>query len=256
MLALTMMVCAGATAASLRPDPTWHALVRDDVLSDGEHQRYVTLSLDYPRGAVVMLPGGSGRIGIASDGTIARADNVVVRTAPLWLQRGYAVVIPDAVDDRNLRGSRAQPIAAEAVVDLVDAAHHVASGPVFLIGTSQGAVAAVNGAAALSQGQIAGMVLLEAVSRLGGSHETVFDARPERVTAPVLLVANTADTCRVSPPEDASRIKDALTASVRVDVVRLSGGDGGGRDCSSRSPHGLAGLDAEVVQTLADWMKR
>ena len=263
-----LLSSGGVSAESLRPEPSWHPAVSDMTLSDGERQRVLALTPDLARSVVVMLPGGSGDVGIEPDGTVERADNILIRTAPLWLQRGFAVVIPDAFGGRNLRGSRARPMVAEVVGDLVGEAHRLASSPVFLLGTSQGAIAAVNGAATLPLGQIAGLVLLEAVSRLGGSHETVFDAHPERVTVPVLIVANAADTCRVSPPEDAQKLKDAFRAAGRAQVVRLSGdGDGGGHGgggrgraghggCSSHAPHGLAGLDAETVRTVADWMAR
>ena len=235
---LAAPLSSGVSAESLRPGPDWHPAVSDAALADGERQRALALTPDHVRSVVVMLPGGSGDVGIEPDGTVERADNILIRTAPLWLRRGFAVVIPDAVGGRNLRGSRALPVVAEAVADVVGEAHRLASGPVFL---------------------------LEAVSRLGGSHETVFDAHPERVTVPVLIVANAGDTCRVSPPEDAQKLKDAFKAARGVDVVRLSGdgdhsGGGHGRaghgGCSSHSPHGLAGLEAETVRTVADWMAR
>ena len=131
-----MVLSAGAVAGSLRLEPDWHPVVGLDTLPDGERQRVLILSPDHARGTLVMLPGGAGTVGIEPDGTIARADNIVIRTAPLWLQRGFAVVIPDAVDDRNLRGSRAGSVVAEAVLDLVGKAHRSAPGPVFLLGTS------------------------------------------------------------------------------------------------------------------------
>ena len=36
-------------------------------------------------------------------------------------------------------------------------------------------------------------------------------SEPERVTVPVLIVANTGDTCPASPPKDAPKISAALT---------------------------------------------
>ena len=80
----------------------------------------------------------------------------------------------------------------------------------FLLGTSQGSIAAMNSAAHLRDGQIAGLVLTRSVSRLGGSHETVFDAQPDRVNVPVLVVANSVDRCGVASPLDAPKIAAAL----------------------------------------------
>jgi len=64
----------------------------------------------------------------------------------------------------------------------------------------------MNGAAHAQPGQLAGVVLTESVTRLGGSHETVFDADPAGVQVPALVVANREDACDVAPPTDARRL--------------------------------------------------
>ena len=133
-------------------------------------------------------------------------------------------------------------------------AHRAVPGPVAIVGTSQGAIAAVNGAAHAPD--VSGLVLLEAVSRRGGSGETVFDAGPGAVTAPVLVVANAADRCPVTPPEDADRIAAAFTGSRRAEVLRVDGGGAGRRDCGSLSPHGYRGIEREVVDRVAAWLGR
>ena len=252
-LALLAGVASGmASAAALTPLPAWHPAVLDLPLPGGGAERALLLRPGNPRGTLVMLPGGAGEVGIAADGTMAHADNVVIRTAPLWLARGYAVLIPDA--GGTLRGRRSSPAYAAAVDALVAEAHRAVPGPVVLVGTSQGAIAAVNGAA--HAGGVAGLVLLEAVSRRGGSGETVFDADPGAVTAPVLIVANAADRCPVTPPQDAPRIAAAFTASQGVTVAAVDGGGPGSRDCGSLSPHGYRGIESEVVERVAAWLPR
>ena len=240
-----------ARAAALVPPPGWHPAVLAVPLAAGGTVRALLLRPDRPRGVLVMLPGGDGEVGIGVDGTIARADNVVIRTAPLWLARGYALLVPDAGE--NLRGTRSSPAYGAAVAALVADARRAVMGPVALVGTSQGAIAAVNGA---GQGGVSGLVLLEAVSRLGGSRETVFDADPAAVSAPVLVVASAADRCPVSPPGDAGRIAAAFTRAARVDVLRLAGTAAGGRACGSLSGHGYRGVEAEMVARVADWLAR
>ncbi len=247
-----LQIAAAASAAPLTPSPEWHPVVGDLALPGGGSERALSLRPAAPRGTLVMLPGGAGEVGIAADGSIAKADNVVIRTAPLWLERGYALLIPDSAG--NLRGDRSSSAYAEAVAALVGEAHRSVPGPVVLIGTSQGAIAAVNGAAH-ARG-VAGLVLLEAVSRRGGSGETVFDADPAAVTAPVLVVANAADRCPVTPPGDAARVAGAFTAAARTEVVRLDGGDPGGRACGSLSPHGYLGIEGSMVDAVASWLRR
>ena len=252
VLLASLVGIAAAQAASLTPAPAWHPDVRDLALPGGGTERALMLRPDHPRGTLVMLPGGDGEVGIGEDGTLERADNVVIRTAPLWLSRDWALLIPDAPG--NLRGARASPGYGTAVSALVAEAHRAVTGPVDIVGTSQGAIAAVNGAAHAPD--VSGLVLLEAVSRVGGSGETVFDADPAAVTAPVLVVANVADRCPVTPPEDADRIAAAFTGSRRVEVMRVDGGGEGSRDCGSLSPHGYRGLEREVVDRVSGWIGR
>lgn len=221
----------------------------------GNQQRVLYVSPPHPRATIVMLPGGAGDVGLASDGDIAHGDNFVVRTRALWVAAGFAVLIPDAIDGSNLRGLRSLPQYAALVGDLVAAAHARASGPVFLLGTSQGSIAAMNGAAHLREGQIAGVVLTESVSRLGGSHETVFDAHPDRVNVPALVVANSDDRCNVAPPQDADKIAAAMTGAPHVKVLRVSGGEQRSpRECGSLSPHGYYGIEQNVVDAIAAWI--
>ncbi|WP_237476836.1 alpha/beta hydrolase [Lichenibacterium dinghuense] len=244
---------AAAAAASLTPPAAWRPAVLDVAVPGGGAERALLLRPADPRGTLVMLPGGDGEVGIAPDGTMEHADNVVIRTAPLWLARGWALLIPDAAG--NLRGSRASPDYGAAVAALVAEAERRVPGRVVVVGTSQGAIAATNGAARAPG--VSALVLLEAVSRRGGSGETLFDADPGAVTAPVLVVANAADRCPVTPPEDADRVAGAFTGSRRVAVLRVDGAgpDGGsGRACGSLSPHGYRGIEREVVDRVAAWL--
>ncbi|WP_206542379.1 alpha/beta hydrolase [Sphingomonas sanguinis] len=207
------------------------------------------------RGMIVMLPGGAGDVGIGRDGAIAHGDNFVVRTRALWNARGYGVLIPDALGSDNMRGRRSSPGYARVVGDLVALAHRQVGGPVFLLGTSQGSIAAMNGASHAAPGSVAGVVLTESVSVLGGSHETVFDADPARVRVPALVVANRDDACNVAPPDDAPRIAAAMTHSPDVKILTVSGGvTRSDKACGSLTPHGYYGIEGQVVDGIVRWM--
>jgi hypothetical protein len=229
-------------------------VVRDLQLTDGGRQRVLYLRPKSPLGTIVMLPGGTGDISVEEDGNLAHDKNFVVRTRNLWLARRYAVVIPDAADGQNMRGLRSSPEYARVVQALVDFAHAQMPGPVFLLGTSQGSIAAVNGAAHLSRGALAGVVLTESVSRHSKSDETVFDASPDRVTAPTLIVANRTSACRVAPAEDAPRIAATMTRAPEVKVLYVEGGVTRSNDCGSESPHGYFGIENQVVDEIASWL--
>jgi hypothetical protein len=217
-------------------------------------QRVLYARPQSPRGSVVMLPGGAGDVGIDEDGDVAHGRNFVVRTRDLWLARGYAVMIPDAGDGQNLRGLRNSPEYANIILQLVRAAHARAPGPVFLLGTSQGSVAAMNGAAHLSKAELAGVVLTESVSRRSKSGETVFDAAPGRVTVPALIVANRDSRCRAAPAGDAPRIAAAMTRAPEVKVLYVQGGVTRSWECGSESPHGYFGIESAVVEEIAAWL--
>jgi hypothetical protein len=253
ILAVSLFACAPRADSS----PALDGEVVNLPLASGAHQRLLYLAPSNPpanpRGTLIMLPGGAGDVGIERDGDMRHDKNFLVRTRALWLARHYAVVIPDARE--NLRGLRSSPDYAAVVAALVDFAHKRQSAPVFLIGTSQGSIAAMNGAAHAQKGQIAGLVLTESVSRQGGSHETVFDANPDDVRIPVLIVANDDDHCNVAPPQDASRIAAALTHAPDVRILRVEGGETRShKDCGSLTPHGYFGIEAEVVGKIADWL--
>lgn len=202
-----------------------------------------------------MLPGGTGDVGMAGDGDIRHGDNFVVRTRALWTSHGYAVLIPDTIDRASLRGMRSSPAYAQLVGQLVEYAHRQGPGPVFLLGTSQGSIAAMNGAAHAAPGSIAGVVLTESVSVMGGSGETVFDADPQRVRTPALVVANGDDRCNVAPPQAAQRIAAAMTGSREVRVLMVSGGvTRSAKACGSLTPHGYYGIEGQVVSAISRWM--
>jgi hypothetical protein len=224
-------------------------------LHDGSHQRVLYAAPANPKATIVMLPGGAGDVGIRRNGDLRHDDNFVVRTRELWMDRGFAVLIPDALDHDNLRGMRSSPAYAALVGDLVQFAHQQSVGPVFLLGTSQGSIAAMNGAAHLDPAQLAGVVLTESVSVLGGSHETVFQAEPQDVRVPALVVANRDDHCDVAPPGNAPRIAAAMSASPSVKVIQVSGGiQHSSNPCGSLTPHGYYGIETQVVDAIAGWM--
>ncbi|HEY0220249.1 MAG TPA: alpha/beta hydrolase [Afipia sp.] len=224
-------------------------------LRDGSLQRVLFAAPAKPQGVIVMLPGGAGDVGLARDGDIRHGNNFVVRTRALWNRRGYAVLVPDTIDDANLRGVRSSPDYARVIGELVAFAQEQKSGPIFLLGTSQGSIAAMNGAAHAQPGTIAGVVLTESVSVMGGSGETVFTAHPERVQVPALIVANSDDRCDVAPPQAAPQIAAAMTASRDVRVLTVSGGvSRSKKDCGSLTPHGYFGIEDQVVEAIAEWM--
>ncbi|WP_256887620.1 alpha/beta hydrolase [Acidomonas methanolica] len=249
------LLSVAALAPATRAQPPVER-VMEMPLAEGGRQRALLVMPDHPRAIIVMLPGGAGDVGLSRDGEIRHGDNFTVRTRALWAARGYAVLIPDTVDRANLRGLRSSARYGGVVERLIRLAHDEAAVPVFLLGTSQGSIAAMNGASHARPGDLAGVILTESVSLMGGSHETVFDADPAGVRVPALVVANRDDRCDVAPAGMAPRIAAAMTNSPRVDVRMVSGGiTSSRRDCGSLTPHGYYGIEDKVVGLVGDWIQ-
>ncbi|MFT8721768.1 MAG: alpha/beta hydrolase [Acetobacter malorum] len=225
-------------------------------LREGGSVRVLFCAPARPRAILIMLPGGAGDIGLGQDGSIRHGNNFVVRTRGLWSQRHYAVLIPDTLNHANIRGYRNSTSYARVIEELLMFAHKEGTAPIFLFGTSQGAIAAANGAAHASPDTLAGVVLSEAVSVMGGSKETVFSAPLQDIHAPVLIVANQSDRCNVAPPQNADRIAASLTGSPDVQVLRVMGGlTQSKKTCGSLSPHGYFGIEDDVIAKISAWIE-
>jgi hypothetical protein len=85
----------------------------------------------HPHGALILLAGGDGSIGVGADGAIAREGNQLVRTRMAYAARGFAVLVPDCC------------------VDLAAAVSYMGRyGRVTVVGTSRGTQRAARGIAA------------------------------------------------------------------------------------------------------------
>ncbi|MBO0661572.1 alpha/beta hydrolase [Jiella sp. MQZ9-1] len=223
----------------------------------GLTQRVLFDAPPHPRATLIMLPGGTGEVGLRRDGAVRHDDNFVVRTRQAFVARGYAVLIPETVAKINLRGMRSSPAYGRVVDGLAEYARQRFGVPVFLVGTSQGTIAAMNGAAHAPSGLVSGVVLSESISVPGRrSTETVFDADPPGVRVPALVIANRDDRCDVAPPAMAPRIASAMAHSPSVRVLRVEGGEQRSKTaCGSRSPHGYDGIERPVIAAITAWLR-
>ena len=242
-----------AAAVELQPLPSQaQGRLADVPAGPGRDQKVLLAVPPDARAIVVMLPGGGGIVDFDPQGRPLNR-NFLVRTLPLWLAQGFMVVLPDAPDHRSLRGYRHTPAYAAAIDSLIGFARSRRNLPVWLVGTSQGSTAAANGAAHLGVA-VSGAVLSSSVTRNNSSGETVFDSEPSRITAPVLIVANQADACPVTPPTDAPAIAASLTRTVRKEVVVLASSQTQQGPCDALSPHGYFGIESEAVRRIGDWI--
>ncbi|MBN8941569.1 MAG: alpha/beta hydrolase [Rhizobiales bacterium] len=174
-----------------------------------------------PRGSIILMPGGDGRLGIQSDGSItALRGNQLVRTRQAYAARGFATLTLDA---------SASP--AQAVEYMRTIAR-----PVVVVATSRGATRAP---AALS-GRPDGMVLTSAMLDTFQAYAGSPGALPR-----TLVLHHRQDGCRSTPPSLVEPF--AAWAGGRARVVWLTGGVDRGDSCQAGGHHGFAGLDGQVV---------
>ena len=228
--------------------------VTDLSLSEGGSLRLLHAGVPDPRAVLIMLPGGNGMVEIDKNGGIRRmGESFLLRTLPLWQAQGFAVVVMTPPNGMSLLGHRHSAAYAATIGEVVDWLRGLAEVPVWLIGTSQGAIAAI-GAGARLGGKIAGIVVASSITGRSSSGETLFDADPGLVAVPTLLVANSADTCPASPPADAARIAEALVSATRKEVLYLESGAAKGQPCDAESPHSFFGIEATTVERIAQWI--
>jgi hypothetical protein len=223
----------------------------------GGIERVLFLGGQGARALLVLLPGGDGIVSLDSGGGVHRlGGNFLVRTIGQWVAQGFAIVLPDAPNGTSLFGQRHLPAYADAISRAIDFGRSRAALPVWLIGTSAGTTAAVNGAAHLGS-KVSGAVLTSSVTRNGRAGETIFDAEPGAIAVPVLVVSNQYDVCADTPPGDAPMVLAALTRSPRKEVVTVTSSQITKRSdpCEAMSPHGFLGIEGPVVQRISDWIR-
>jgi pimeloyl-ACP methyl ester carboxylesterase len=245
------VIGAMALIASGRPAAA-EASVTELSLRDGGMQRVLFVAPANPRAVLIMLPGGNGMVEFGPDGAFRRmGSSFLLRTLPLWREQGFATAVLSSPNGMSLLGYRHTPAYAEAVGQAVDFVRSRVNRPVWLIGTSQGATAAVAAAARLG-GRVAGIVVMSSVTGRSSAGETLFDSEPGRVAVPVLIVGNTRDTCPASPPDAAARIAETLTQAPRKEILYLESADLKGQPCGAESPHGYFGIERETVERVAE----
>jgi hypothetical protein len=248
VIGVAALIAVGSPAAA---EPT----VTELPLESGGIQRVLFISPANPSAALIMLPGGNGMVEFGPAGTFRQMGNsFLLRTLPLWQEQGFAVAVLSSPNGMSLLGYRHTPAYAAALGEAVDFVRTRANLPVWLVGTSQGATAAVGGAAHHG-GKVAGIVVMSSVTGRSNAGETLFDSEPGQITVPVLIVGNTGDTCTASPPTDAPKIAEALTQSPRKEILYLESNTIKGSPCEAESPHSYFGIEQGAVERVAEWIR-
>jgi hypothetical protein len=230
-LAAALMIALAGVLFSDRPAEAAGAIEQSTV-SVGGVQAALLLP-PHPRGALVLLAGGDGNIGVGPDGSIARGGNQLVRTRMAYAARGFAVLVPDCC------------VNVAAAVDFMGK-----YGKVTLVGTSRGTQRAARGVAAGARP--ARLVLTSGfLSDASGDRDNAIailgspDALP-----PTLIIHHRHDECGKTAPEGVAPVLAGAGGRAR------DGGTSEGPPCEAFAHHGFNGIDGQVVGVVSGFAAR
>lgn len=179
------------------------------------------------RGAIILMAGGHGDLGITQQGEITDLrGNSLIRTRARFVAAGYATLALSST------GSPAAAIAAMRRI----------AQPVIVVGTSR---AATRMHAALDADAL--------VITAGILDRFQSDVGSPAALPPTLIVHHRRDGCRVTSPELVPAF--AAWGGNRVRVVWLDGGRDECDPCQARGFHGFAGIEGRMVGAITDFAR-
>lgn len=222
-------------------------------------QRFLFLTPEKPKAALILFAGGDGGLEIAQDGHIGSLrNNFLVRSRRLFFDRGMSVVVVDAPSDRQrmaLKGFRQKPEHAQDIKAVIAWLKQQNAAPVWLVGTSRGTQSAAYIAMELGVdgGGPDGLVLTSTIVT-DDQGRAVPEMPLEKITIPVLVVHHEQDGCKHCSFDSVPGLMKKLNRAVRKELIALRGGQDRGNPCEALAYHGFNGLEKEVVGKIADWI--
>ncbi len=228
----------------------------------GVTQRFLYLSPENPKAAVVLFAGGHGGLQISQSGAFTWGKgNFIVRTRHQFVERGLAVAVIDTPSDRQnppfLGGFRQTPehvADIKAVIAWLKKQNNV---PVWLVGTSRGTQSAAFIAIQLSpkDGGPDGLVLTSTILS-DDKGRPVLEMPLETIGIPVLVVHHEQDGCKHCSYSEIPRLIGKLTAVPRKELITVKGGENRGDPCEPFAYHGFNGIETDVVARISEWIKQ
>ena len=258
---------ASAYAQGPQPEPVSPLRPSEELVTletrPGVTMRIVVASPEVPaKGVFLLFPGGNGRL-VAKDGRIIRG-GFGRASLPHFPMYGFVALALDVPSDRadGFFGSPTHhPRASEVHVQDVRKVIEFAAGkwdrPLFLLGHSSGTFSVVHLAASEADPRIRAIVLAASPTDRGprGTMWNVPDLPLRTIRVPVLIVHHRDDLCPATSFNQAARLPRLFTASPRVALLEVRGGETLVSDpcAGSWTPHDFFGKESEVVAAIADW---
>ncbi len=237
--------------------PLWAAdEIKDIPTRSGVTQRLLLIKAERPVAVLVMFAGGDRALGIRKDGGLQWGGaSLLLRTSPLFVQRGFTVAIVDMPSDRlteaigNFRESteHAQDIAA-----VIDFLRRDSGLQIWLMGTSSGTTSVLNAAIHLQKHGADGIVLTTGIAADSGSPLTT---QLDEIRVPTLLVRK-GDPCHPAQSGDATGIIAALKNAPKAEELTVQSiVDKGADPCNIPPVHGYLGMENQLADKISGWIK-
>ena len=244
---------------------SWAGMAADvaTVTVDGASQHVLFVApVSPPVAAVVMFPGGDGRIDLLPTGAILRPGNFLIRTEDNWLARGMLFVGVDAAEGRaGTHGDRVGPANQRAIADWSGRERSAPRRRIWPVGTSAGAPPRWPVRASRRPGTIRGVAdqLPRSAARpTTGNFRVRCGAEPRRkcrcrprstaTTEPGRVRLHLADAVPGSRPRRTPPRPRQRCWNTRGDLPRS-----GNRGAGVRSGMVVLGIEDQVVNGAADW---
>ena len=217
-----------------------------------------SISRDDSTATVVLIPGGPFTIGNKSPDT-GRPDgiNFVVRSAGQFSQEKLNVVLmgkPDKAGDLRSTEQRQKDHHASDVMEVVGFAKKFDK-PIWLVGTSLGAISVVNAVLTDKNVLVKGVVLSSSSFKDKRGYG-VLSMDLEKLLVPVLLSGHEKDECPATNPKFNEDARKRLTASKKVAISLISTGSAPtGNICGPKHWHGYINAEVDAVRSISEFIR-
>jgi len=245
--------------------PTYRSIasVRKDINNND-------ISIDYmvheptqsPRGLVMLIAGGKLNAaieGVNGGSTTSAGSNFLVRSAQFFADAGFRAVTVDRPSDSSKDVNSGDPGSAydayrnssRHATDLSSVinaeSQDIPNAPVFIAGTSRGAISAV------AQQDLGAALLLSSPVTTGAG----LPVEASAISKPTQVVWHGSDQCSVTAPFDSSQLVTALDqASIATKGIEVFGGfndPSQSNNCQANTNHGFLGIETCAVRQMTDW---
>lgn len=228
-----------------------------------------------PKAVVVLIGGANLNMNFSGDTTLGVPDssgggNFLVRTAQLFAEAGYLTVAINRPSDLPTNATNADAdqyrISVNHAVDILTVLKHINTQnlPVFLAGTSHGAISAVAANLIATGISLSSPVTNNSdnPSNLYVGDPNIANLKTSFVQRPVHVLWNTNDLCSVAPPAGSQTLCNSLSGAMCNSVsggleVTTPGNGVTSSDigpCQSYDFHGYFGIETAAVSSITNWL--